>query len=119
MNTQRNRTWIISASLAVPVALCWLYGVGVFFGLAGGETWKIGYYGKFNRVRAVIEQMPDVRIVDSWQHHDVTLEDFSFTVMSVTGHRAKVNFLQDSPEMKMSDKDGIQACVRASLDREL
>ncbi|MES2572874.1 MAG: hypothetical protein V4710_22815 [Verrucomicrobiota bacterium] len=101
--------------LAIPIALGWLYFCGVAFGIAGGETWKIGYYGKFNRMRSVIEQMPDIRIVDSWQHRDVTLEDFGFTVISRTGQRAEINFPEGSPEMKMSNREEIQAYVRTSL----
>lgn len=42
---------------------------------------ELGYYGQFNRVKHVIEDMPDVRIVDHWKHRDVTLEDFGFTLL--------------------------------------
>jgi len=85
--------------------------------MAGGETWKIGYYGKFNRVLAVMEQIPDVRIVDTWQHHDVTLEDFGFTLVSASGQSTKVNFLEGSPQMKLTKGAEIEGYVRASLRR--
>jgi hypothetical protein len=115
MISRSSRTWIISVALAMPIAIGWLYAVGVFFGMAGGATWKVGYYGTFNRVYSAIKQMPDVRIIDTWQHHDVTLEDFGFTVASPAGRPAKVNFLENSPEMKMRKREDIQAYVRASL----
>jgi hypothetical protein len=115
MTTLMLRKWIIPTALAILIVIGGLYAVGVILGMAGGETWKIGYYGKFNRVHAVIEQMPDVRILDTWQHHDVTLEDFSFTVTSASGHITKVNFLEGSQPMKLSKRQDIEAYVRAAL----
>jgi len=41
-----------------------------------------GYYGEFNRVAAALESIPGVVITDSWQHKDLTLEDFGFQVRS-------------------------------------
>lgn len=38
------------------------------------------YYRHFNRVKARLEAMPDVKIVSSWKHEDITLEDFGFTL---------------------------------------
>lgn len=38
------------------------------------------YYRHFNRIKARLEAMPDVKIVDSWRHEDITLEDFGFTL---------------------------------------
>jgi hypothetical protein len=111
------RQWIIATSLAIPLALASLYAVGVLFGMAGGESWMVGYYGKFNRVRTVIERMPDVRILDSWQHHDVTLEDFGFTITSASGQPAKVDFWEGSQPMALSKRDDIEAYVRAAFPR--
>ena len=113
-----NRTWIISVALAVPIALGSLYAAGLYFGMVGREGWTIGYYGKFNRVRNVIEHMPDVRIIDTWQHRDVTLEDFGFTIRSDSGQTIKVNFLENSPQMKMNDPKDIEAYVRASVTKQ-
>jgi nucleoside phosphorylase len=112
-----SRTWIISVVLAVPIALGWLYAVGVFFGMAGGESWNVGIYGKFNRTRSVIERMADVQIIDTWQHHDITLEDFGFTILSNSEQTAKVHFLENSSQMKMDDSKDIEAYVRASLQQ--
>jgi hypothetical protein len=36
------------------------------------------YYRHFNRIKAKLEVLPDTKIVDSWQHQDITLEDFGF-----------------------------------------
>ncbi len=82
--------------------------------MTGGPTWSIGYYGKLNRVRTTIEQMPGFRIIDAWQHHDVTLEDFGFTFVSNTGHTSNVVFWENSDQMRMTKRGDIEAYVRAS-----
>ncbi len=120
MSMRMNRTWIVSIALAVPIALGWIYAAGLYFGIgiAGREGWTIGYYGKFNRVRNVTEHMPDVQIIDTWQHRDVTLEDFGFTIRSDSGRTAEVNFMENSPQMKMNAPKDIEAYVRASLPKQ-
>ncbi|RYD84981.1 MAG: hypothetical protein EOP84_03925 [Verrucomicrobiaceae bacterium] len=109
-----SRTWILSTTVAVPLAIGCLYAAGIFFGMAGGQTWTIGYYGKFNRVRKIIEKMPDVRITDSWQHHDITLEDFGFTIIAPSGALAKADFFENSPQMSFTRAEDIEAFVRTS-----
>ncbi len=115
----RQRTInLLSLGLAIPLALGGIYATGLFFGMVGGENWTIGYYGKFNRVRHVIEQMPDVRVVDTWQHHDVTLEDFSFTVVSAPGQTNKIFFGEGSPQMQFSKPQDIEAFVHHSIGKD-
>ena len=36
-------------------------------------------------------------IVDHWQHRDVTLEDFSFTLAVEGGRQVQVDFIESSP----------------------
>ena len=106
---------LVSVALAIPLVLGGIYAVGLFFGMVGGENWTIGYYGKFNRVRHAIEQMPGLRVVDTWQHHDVTLEDFSFTVVALSGQTNKIVFGEGTPQMSLSKPKDIEAFVRENI----
>src|SRR5689334_9804272 len=106
------RTWLLSLCLAILIVPGGLYVAGLCTGIAGGENWKIGYYGRFNRVKAVIEAIPGIHVVDSWKHEDVTLEDFTFTLVSNSGQTAKIGFWENSPQMEMTNPREIEAYVR-------
>src|SRR5690606_12007913 len=99
MRMSRLRT--LTAIVAIPLTIGGIYALAVGLEMAGSPTWTIGYYGKFNRVWKVIEKMPDIRIADSWQHHDITLEDFGFTVVADSGAVSQVDFLEGSSQMKL------------------
>ena len=88
----------------------WTYGM---FPDVGAES---GYYGQFNRVKHVIEDMPDVRIIDYWKHRDVTLEDFGFTLLVGESRKVDIRFHDGTPEKKESNKSRLRAIVRSKLD---
>jgi hypothetical protein len=103
---------LFDAMLAISIGLLW---GALHLGVGGDLGLEVGYYGQFNRVRHAIDEMPGVHIVDSWQHRDVTLEDFSFTVRETTGAPVEVRFLQGSPEMGERHPARIRAIVRKEL----
>jgi len=88
----------------------WAYGM---FPDVGAES---GYYGQFNRVKHVIEDMPDVRIIDYWKHRDVTLEDFGFTLLVGESRKVDIRFHDGTPEKKERNKSRLRAIVRSKLD---
>ena len=88
----------------------WTYGV---FPDVGAES---GYYGQFNRVKHVIEDMPDVQIVDSWKHRDVTLEDFGFTLFVGGCRRVDIRFYDNTPEKNEKNKSRLRETIRKQLD---
>lgn len=101
---------LVIAVVILAVVFVWDAGIGPSFGMA------IGYYGHFNRVKAVIESMPNVKIVNHWQHKDITLEDFGFTVLVDGNREAKVNFWENSPQMKQRDKPRLRKFIQKEID---
>ncbi len=89
----------------------WTYGT---FPDVGAES---GYYGQFNRVKHVIEDMPDVRIVDHWKHRDVTLEDFGFTLLVSESGRVDISFYDGTPEKNERNKCKLKSIIQKQLDR--
>jgi hypothetical protein len=76
----------------------------------------IGYYGYYNRVQRVIKSIPDVAIVDTWQHTDLTIESFSFTLQRPNGKTVRVMFRESTPAMDFSDDRQIRDYVLMHLD---
>jgi hypothetical protein len=77
---------VSSSFLAAAFLLLNLFlGFGPNFGL------HFGYYGKLNRVLAVIQEMPDVDVVHVGLHEDATLEDFQIVVIA-GGNRRTIYF---------------------------
>ena len=74
-----------------------------------------GYYGQLNRVKHVLDEMPHVQVTNNWQHHDITLEDFGFSLV-VNGVRSvRVDFWENSPQMKMRDKSRIREFIEEQI----
>ena len=84
-------------------------------GLLGNWGLESGYYGQFNRVKHVLEEMPNVEITDDWQHRDLTLEDFGFSLVVDEYQNAHINFYEGSPEMKMRDKTRIREFIEQEI----
>lgn len=74
------------------------------------------YYGQYNRVRNVIEAMPSVTIIRDWQHKDLSLEDFGFTLFIDEEREVVVKFLENSPEINERDRSKIREIVRRAID---
>ena len=88
----------------------WSYGI---IPDVGAES---GYYGQFNRVKHVIEEMPDIAIVDHWQHKDITLEDFGFTLRLPDGKEVDINFYDNTPEKNERNRKRIREIIQKQLD---
>jgi hypothetical protein len=78
--------------------------------------WEFGNYGQFNRVQHVIEDMPNVSIVDHWQHQDVSLEDFGFTLMVDGNRKVGVTFSENSHQMRLRNKKKIKEFIQKEMD---
>ena len=52
------------------------------------------YYSDFRSIKSKLEQNPDVEVVDTWTHEDITLEDFGFTLKLKDGSRIELHFLE-------------------------
>lgn len=109
--------WVL---LGIPASLALLL-LG-FIGLmwinfnAPDQGWEFGYYGQFNRVKHVIEEMPDVTIVDSWQHKDISLEDFGFTLLLHDGDTVDVKFFDGTSEKTERNRKKIKSIVQRQID---
>lgn len=74
------------ASLSVLTLLLDCIGFGPNLGL------PFGYYGKFNRVLSHVEANPDLEVVQTTLHRDLSLEDFYITVRTQDGHEVRLQF---------------------------
>ena len=97
----------------VIVCLWFLWEVG----LLGNWGLESGYYGQFNRVKHVLEEMPNVEITDDWQHNDLTIEDFGFSLVVDEYQNAHITFYEGSPEMKMRDKTHIREFIEQEIKK--
>jgi hypothetical protein len=107
------RSILFVAALAASSTLAFLLHIGVIY-----TPWETGYWGKYNQVRRVITNH-GLQITDSWEHQDITLEDFGFTVCDDHGRQWKIDFFETSPQMKLTTDEEILGYVRAcsaSLD---
>ncbi len=108
----------LSVIALLPFALLalwfgWSYGM---FPDVGAES---GYYGQFNRVKCVIEEdMPNVEITSNWQHHDITLEDFAFSLLVDGTQSIQITFPENSPQMKMRDKSRIREFIEEQIKKD-
>ena len=77
-----------------------------------------GYYGKYNRVKHVLETMPDVQIVGDWLHKDISLEDFGFSILVNDSLSVQINFPDDSYQKNLHEKSKIRAYIRSRISEE-
>ena len=86
---RRKRSWSAGIAFALSSAF-------ITFGVASGTYPNVGlpfgYYGKFNRMQRLLDACPGFEIRDSWQHRDLTLEDFGFTLEEPGGRRLELEF---------------------------
>ena len=94
---KRLLLWVIAAPVVVVTTL-WAYS-----SVPITAPWaEFGYYGQFNQVQKIIRSIPGLKIVDHRQHHDVIMEDFSFTVSNMEGTPFEINFWENTPQMKLT-----------------
>ena len=77
-----------------------------------------GYYAEFNAVREQLEAIPDVTIVNTWQHKDLTLEDCGVTLKVRECPLIQINFYEGGDwETAFQEIQGIRA-TRKTGDSE-
>ena len=110
---KRRLLWAFTFPI-VAVAALWAYG-----SVPITASWaEFGYYGKFNQVQRIIRAIPGLTIVDHTQHHDVIMEDFSFTVANPDGAIIRIDFWENRPEMRLTKDDDIRLYIeRVIADR--
>lgn len=116
MNTSIKRLlkWAVITPLIV-VLLLWAYS-----SVPIKASWaEFGYYGHFNQVQRIIRSMPELRIVDSFQHHDVIMEDFSFIVDRQDGTRVQICFWEGTPQMKLRRDREIQDFIETTVSEKI
>lgn len=103
---------LLALSPFAVLALWFGWSFGMFPDI-GAES---GYYGQFNRVKHVLESIPGVVIVDHWQHHDVTLEDFGFTLQVGGSDAVQVQFWENSTQMKERNRTRLMEFILREID---
>ena len=103
------------ASLTGVIALFWAYAFAPFT-----SPWiEFGYYGQFNQVQRIIRSIPELKIANHWQHHDITMEDFGFTVAHRDGATFQIDFWENSPQMKFSRDADIRHFIDSFVAEKL
>lgn len=80
-------------------------------GCLGHPGLAFGYYGQFNRVRHILTDMPTVQVTNQWMHRDVTLEDFGFGLLVNGTSSVRLDFLENSPQMKERNPERLRASI--------
>ncbi len=115
----RVRGWMNKTLLLVRGARLLVFGLlYVFQPYIGSENShsEFGYYGQYNRVKQVLESMPTVRIAAHWRHHDLTLEDFGFTLLREGASAVQVNVYERSLEMRTWRKSRLGELLQKQID---
>ena len=76
--------------ILVPLAITAGYFGVAYFLLPG--LFPPFYFADFNKARDRIAGIPGVKIIDHWQHHDLTLEDCGFTLRVNDSEPVRVDF---------------------------
>jgi len=113
-NTPISKILFAVTVTAGTVFICWSVWFWINLALPN-YGWEFGYYGQFNRVKHVIEDMPRVQIVDHWVHEDISLEDFGYTLMVDGGRKVNVNFYDGTPEKSERSKSKLRAIIQAQV----
>jgi hypothetical protein len=106
----------LSLLVIVPVAIAamwFLWELGRF----GDWGLESGYYGQFNRVKHVLDRMPNVQVTNQWQHHDVTMEDFGFFLLVDDRESVRVDFWENSDQIKERDKRKIRDFIEEEINK--
>lgn len=113
-----NRMISLSLIVLIPAAI----GIIWFLwnnGLMGDWGFESGYYGQFNRVKHVLEEMQNIQITNYWQHHDVTLEDFGFYIRVNDDQSLRIDFGENTEQMKEKDKKRIKTFIEEEIKKLL
>jgi hypothetical protein len=103
---KRRVLWACAVPI-VAVAALWAYAA-----VPITAPWaEFGYYGKFNQVQRIINEIPGLTIVEHTQHHDVIMEDFSFTVANGDGAIMRIDFWENRPEMRLTRDADIRSYI--------
>lgn len=107
---KRRLRWAFTVPAVAVVAL-WAYQ-----SVPVTASWaEFGYYGKFNQVQRIIHEIPGLTIVEHTQHHDVTMEDFSFTVANRDGAIIRIDFWENRPEMRLTKDADIRLYIEGVI----
>ena len=108
---------LLSLDVAAIIALMQLLQFTFFATENYGR--EFGYYGQFNRILHVIEDLPDVEVVEYWYNEDLTLEDFQYTIRVENKYRITIYFPDGSPEKYETDREKIREYVYQKINARL
>jgi len=103
---------------AAALASLGLFAIYLFQPYVGSENSdsEFGYYGQYNRVKHILEAMPNIMIVARWRHDDLTLEDFGFTLLMDGTRLVQVNVHETSLEMRTRRKGRLRELLQKQID---
>lgn len=111
MKTVRILVRLMCGFTILSIFGIWLYA----FAPITAPWAEFGYYGKFHQVQRIIREMPELSIIDQWQHRDVSLEDFGFTVQRKDGSTTQIDFYDHSDQMRLSSDEDIRNYIASFI----
>lgn len=89
--TDSRKLWLGLAALLASLAVLFFLAADLI-GLGPNLGLPFGYYGRYNRILALIEASPDVEVVRTTLHRDSELEDFYITVRTLDEAEVRLSF---------------------------
>ena len=85
------KLWLGLATLVASLSILLLGSLSAI-GFGPNLGLPFGYYGKFNQVLGQIEGNPELEVIRTTLHQDITLEDFYITVQTQDGREVRLRF---------------------------
>jgi len=88
---RKSKLWLRLGALVAALSILFflaadLMGVGPNLGL------PFGYYGRFNRILARVQASPDIEVLRTTLHRDLSLEDFYIRVRTKDQGELRLRF---------------------------
>ena len=87
--------------ICISVAIFWYK-----FDESTNRGYTFGYYGDFNRTKAYLSSIENVKITDEWYNPDIFLEEFGFVVM-YNGNQVRLFFSEGDKVRNMSKSNAM------------
>ena len=104
----------------VFVILCFLIAIPLLYGWDAKKNrgFRFGYWGEFNRVKAVLENAPGMSITNTICNADISLEEFGFDLETDDGREISIFFEEADPDRGKSG-EALEKALWARIEKRL
>lgn len=86
------------------LVLCFCVLSTIYIAFSRNIGLPFGYYGEFNRVKWRLQDIGSIKILDHFQHRDLRLEDFGFTLQTNGGMKFHIEFYDGNKTYELFDE---------------